>query len=109
MVGTELNTTLSTLTMAEIQSLSLFVNERLTMAAIDILGVVEKVVAQYQEEISRSKEENVRLRSLLRFTPEVEQIPIQIKEETEEHLANLEMMATTVLATARLYQTIELD
>ncbi|KAK6309263.1 hypothetical protein J4Q44_G00207260 [Coregonus suidteri] len=35
------------------------------------MGAVEKVVAEYQEEISRSKEENDRLRRLLRITPEI--------------------------------------
>uniref|UniRef100_A0A3P9ALR3 C2H2-type domain-containing protein n=1 Tax=Esox lucius TaxID=8010 RepID=A0A3P9ALR3_ESOLU len=57
--------------MAQLQSLRLFVNERLTMAVVDILGVVEKVVTQYQEEICRSKEENEQLRRLLRITPEI--------------------------------------
>ncbi|KAK6324944.1 hypothetical protein J4Q44_G00042860 [Coregonus suidteri] len=57
--------------MAKLQSLIVFVNERLTVAAVEILDVVEKVVAEYQEEISRSKEENDRLRRLLRITPEI--------------------------------------
>ncbi|KAK6309262.1 hypothetical protein J4Q44_G00207250 [Coregonus suidteri] len=35
------------------------------------MGAVEKVVAEYQEEISRSKVENDRLRRLLRITPEM--------------------------------------
>uniref|UniRef100_A0A4W5LQ25 C2H2-type domain-containing protein n=1 Tax=Hucho hucho TaxID=62062 RepID=A0A4W5LQ25_9TELE len=62
--------TISPLKMAKLQSLSVFVNERLTVAAVEILDVVEKVVAKYQEEISRSKEENDRLRRLLRITTE---------------------------------------
>ncbi|XP_041705696.1 uncharacterized protein zgc:113274 [Coregonus clupeaformis] len=57
--------------MAKLQSLSVFVNTRLTVAAVEIMGAVEKVLAEYQEEISRSKEENDRLRRLLRITPEI--------------------------------------
>uniref|UniRef100_A0A8C7HGX4 C2H2-type domain-containing protein n=1 Tax=Oncorhynchus kisutch TaxID=8019 RepID=A0A8C7HGX4_ONCKI len=64
--------------MAKLQSLSVFVNERLTVAAVEIFDVVEKVVAKYQEEISRSKEENDRLRRLLRITTEIKE------EETPE-------------------------
>ncbi|XP_038855133.1 uncharacterized protein LOC120052350 [Salvelinus namaycush] len=57
--------------MAKLQSLGVFVNKRLTLAAVEIMGAVEKVVAEYQEEISRSKEENDRLRRLLRIRPEI--------------------------------------
>ncbi|KAM9529143.1 uncharacterized protein ACWYII_041552 [Salvelinus alpinus] len=57
--------------MAKLQSLIVFVNERLTVAAVEILDVVEKVVAEDQEEISRSEEENDRLRRLMRITPEI--------------------------------------
>ena len=64
--------------MAKLQSLSVFVNERLTVAAVEIFDVVEKVVAEYLEEISRSKEENDRLRRLLRITTEIKE------EETPE-------------------------
>ncbi|XP_071024694.1 gastrula zinc finger protein XlCGF57.1-like [Oncorhynchus clarkii lewisi] len=64
--------------MAKLQSLSVFVNERLTVAAVEIFDVVEKVVAKYQEEISRSKEENDQLRRLLRITTEIKE------EETPE-------------------------
>uniref|UniRef100_A0A4W5LQ30 C2H2-type domain-containing protein n=1 Tax=Hucho hucho TaxID=62062 RepID=A0A4W5LQ30_9TELE len=57
--------------MAKLQSLSVFVSERLMVAAVEIFDVVEKVVEEYQEEISRSKEENYRLQRLLRITPEI--------------------------------------
>uniref|UniRef100_A0A674ANF4 C2H2-type domain-containing protein n=1 Tax=Salmo trutta TaxID=8032 RepID=A0A674ANF4_SALTR len=57
--------------MAKLQSLSVFVNTRLTVATVEIMGAVEKVVAEYQEEISRSKVENDRLRRLLRIRPEM--------------------------------------
>lgn len=43
--------------MANLQSLSVFFYEHL-MAGMEIFEVVEKAVVEYQEEISRSKEEN---------------------------------------------------
>ncbi|XP_042185875.1 oocyte zinc finger protein XlCOF6-like [Oncorhynchus tshawytscha] len=57
--------------MAKLQSLSVFVNTRLTVATVEIMGAVEKMVAEYQEEIFRSKVENDRLRRLLRIRPEM--------------------------------------
>ncbi|KAJ8000137.1 hypothetical protein DPEC_G00201720 [Dallia pectoralis] len=56
--------------MSKLQSLNVYLSERLTAAAVEILGAVEKVIAEYQEEISRSKEENDWLRGQLRTTPE---------------------------------------
>lgn len=55
--------------MSKLQSLNSFLSECLTAATVEILGAVEKVVTEYQEEISRSKEENDRLRRLLGITP----------------------------------------
>lgn len=52
--------------MSKMQSLRVFFNERLTAAAEEIFGVVEKTIVEYQEEISRSKEEICHLRMLLR-------------------------------------------
>lgn len=37
-------------------SLRVFLNERLTAAAEEIFGAVEKTIAEYKEEISRSKD-----------------------------------------------------
>ncbi|CAB1341344.1 unnamed protein product [Coregonus sp. 'balchen'] len=51
--------------MAKISLLRVLLNERLTAAADEIFGAVEKTVAEYQEEITRSKEENEKLRKLL--------------------------------------------
>ncbi|XP_045556493.1 zinc finger protein OZF isoform X1 [Salmo salar] len=48
--------------MSKLQLLRLFLNERLTAAAVEIFGAVEKTVVEYQEE-------NDRLRRLLRRTP----------------------------------------
>ncbi|XP_038843883.1 zinc finger protein 37-like [Salvelinus namaycush] len=51
--------------MSKLQMLRLILNERLTAAAVDIFGAVEKTVVEYQEE-------NDRLRRLLRRTPEIQ-------------------------------------
>lgn len=45
--------------------LRVFLNQRLTVAAEEIFGAVEKTIAEYQEEVSRSKEENDRLQNIL--------------------------------------------
>uniref|UniRef100_A0AAZ3SD52 Uncharacterized protein n=1 Tax=Oncorhynchus tshawytscha TaxID=74940 RepID=A0AAZ3SD52_ONCTS len=50
--------------MSKLQLLSLFLNDRLTPADVDIFGAVEKTVVEYQEE-------NALLRRLLRITPEI--------------------------------------
>eukprot|EP00063_Salmo_salar_P037278 XP_014012113.1 PREDICTED: zinc finger protein 677-like isoform X3 [Salmo salar] len=49
--------------MSKLQLLRVFLNDRLTAAAVEIFGAVEKTVVEYQEE-------NDRLRRLLRRTPE---------------------------------------
>ncbi|KAK6291691.1 hypothetical protein J4Q44_G00374760 [Coregonus suidteri] len=51
--------------MSKLQSLSVFLNERLTASDVEIFGAVEKTVVEYQEE-------NDRLRRLLRITPEIQ-------------------------------------
>nr|XP_046179429.1 uncharacterized protein LOC124010800 isoform X2 [Oncorhynchus gorbuscha] len=48
--------------MSKLQLLNVFVTERLSAAAVEIFGAVEKTVAEYREEIFRSAEENERLR-----------------------------------------------
>ncbi|XP_024290102.1 zinc finger protein 25 [Oncorhynchus tshawytscha] len=50
--------------MTKLQLLSVFLNERLTAAVVEIVGAVEKTVVEYQEE-------NDRLRRMLRITPEI--------------------------------------
>ncbi|KAJ7988720.1 hypothetical protein DPEC_G00312150 [Dallia pectoralis] len=50
--------------MSEQQSFSVFINKRLTTAAVDIFGAVEKSVLEYQEE-------NNRLRRKLGIAPEI--------------------------------------
>ncbi|XP_029501883.2 zinc finger protein 892-like [Oncorhynchus nerka] len=51
--------------MSKLQMLCVFLNDRLSAAAGDIFGAVEKTVGEYQEE-------NDRLRRLLRRTPEIQ-------------------------------------
>uniref|UniRef100_A0A673WT81 Gastrula zinc finger protein XlCGF26.1-like n=1 Tax=Salmo trutta TaxID=8032 RepID=A0A673WT81_SALTR len=51
--------------MSKLQLFHVFLNERLTAAAVEIFGAVEKTVVEYQEE-------NDRLRRLLRRTPEIQ-------------------------------------
>ncbi|XP_045557561.1 zinc finger protein 37-like isoform X1 [Salmo salar] len=51
--------------MSKLQSFRVFLNERLTAAAVEIFGEVEKTVVKYQEE-------NDRLRRLLEITSEVQ-------------------------------------
>lgn len=51
--------------MSEIEELKVFVSERLYAAASEIFGVVEKTITDYEEKVTRLKEENDRNRSLL--------------------------------------------
>uniref|UniRef100_A0A6Q2ZLH6 C2H2-type domain-containing protein n=1 Tax=Esox lucius TaxID=8010 RepID=A0A6Q2ZLH6_ESOLU len=53
--------------MSKIQWLRVFLNQRLTAAAEEIFGAVEKTISEYQEEVSRSREENDRLQNPLLF------------------------------------------
>ncbi|XP_020339407.1 zinc finger and SCAN domain-containing protein 2-like [Oncorhynchus kisutch] len=59
--------------MSKMQLLQDYLNERLTAVAVEIFGAVENTIAEYQEEISRSKEEIDRLRKLLDlvFQPDI--------------------------------------
>ncbi|XP_041758640.2 zinc finger protein OZF-like [Coregonus clupeaformis] len=51
--------------MSKIEYLRVFLNQKLIAAAEEIFGVVEETIAEYQEEVSRTKEENRHLRSML--------------------------------------------
>ncbi|KAG7229478.1 hypothetical protein INR49_031899 [Caranx melampygus] len=59
--------------MATLQSFNVFLTERLTAAALDIYGFVEKAVRDYQEEVTRTRLENQRLQRLLDmvYKPEI--------------------------------------
>ncbi|XP_056131119.1 zinc finger protein 16-like [Lampris incognitus] len=54
--------------MAKLEQLNVFLNERLTAAADDIFKAVKNTVGEYQSEILRTKEENERLKRLLNVT-----------------------------------------
>ncbi|KAK6323752.1 hypothetical protein J4Q44_G00060910 [Coregonus suidteri] len=66
--------------MSKLQSLNAFLSERLTAVTVEIFRAVEKVLDEYQEEISRSKEENDRLRRLLWITPELKRSTIDSQQ-----------------------------
>ncbi|XP_068590947.1 SWI/SNF complex subunit SMARCC1-like [Cebidichthys violaceus] len=51
--------------MSKVQMLRSLVNQRLTAADEEIFGLLERTIAEYEEELSRSKEENERQRKLL--------------------------------------------
>ncbi|XP_055793266.1 zinc finger protein 892-like [Salvelinus fontinalis] len=55
--------------MSKLQSFRVFLNERLTAAAVEIFGAIEQTVVDYQEE-------NDRLRRLLRITPIIQRCNI---------------------------------
>ncbi|XP_031644850.1 zinc finger protein 2-like [Oncorhynchus kisutch] len=70
--------------MSKLALFNVYITERLTAAAVEIAGVVERTVTEYQEEISRSKEENERLRRLLDFKPhrtDPQQLTLPVSEE----------------------------
>lgn len=58
---------------ATLQSFNVFLTDKLTAAAVDIYGFVEKTILDYQEEVNRAKLENQRLQRLLDlvYTPEI--------------------------------------
>ncbi|XP_038849422.1 uncharacterized protein LOC120047903 [Salvelinus namaycush] len=76
--------------MSKLQLLNVYVTERLTAAVAEISVAVDRTVVELYEEISRSKEENNRLRRLLDlvFNPEIklhkadaQQLTLPISEE----------------------------
>ncbi|XP_041736865.1 zinc finger protein 391 [Coregonus clupeaformis] len=74
--------------MAKIQLLRVFLNQRLTAAAEEIFGAVAKTIAEYQEEVYRSKEENGRLQR---------QLDIVLKPpEIQLHRTDLQQLSLTV-------------
>eukprot|EP00063_Salmo_salar_P032729 XP_014007564.1 PREDICTED: zinc finger and SCAN domain-containing protein 12-like [Salmo salar] len=73
--------------MSKLQLLNVFVTERLSAAAVEIFGVVEKTIAEYQEEIFRSVEENDRLRRLL---------DMATKPEIMLHRADFQLLSPAV-------------
>uniref|UniRef100_A0A8C9X9N5 Oocyte zinc finger protein XlCOF6-like n=1 Tax=Sander lucioperca TaxID=283035 RepID=A0A8C9X9N5_SANLU len=59
--------------MSKVGMLRAFVNQRLTAAAEEIFGLFETTIAEYEEELCRSKEENERQRERMDavFTPQL--------------------------------------
>ncbi|KAJ7999520.1 hypothetical protein DPEC_G00195280 [Dallia pectoralis] len=51
--------------MAKLHQLNAFLTERLTAAAVEIFGAVEKTITEYQDDVYRSKKEIERLQRLL--------------------------------------------
>ncbi|XP_078101353.1 uncharacterized protein LOC144514039 isoform X1 [Sander vitreus] len=82
--------------MCKVQMLRALVEQRLTAAAEEIFGLFERTIAEYEEELCRSKEENERQRELLDavFNPQLrfhraalppdDKSLIGIKEEQQE-------------------------
>ncbi|XP_058487256.1 zinc finger protein 287-like [Solea solea] len=58
---------------ATLQTFNVFLTEKLTAAALDIYGFVEKTITDYQDEVYRTKLENQRLQRLLDlvYKPEI--------------------------------------
>ncbi|CAB1349567.1 unnamed protein product, partial [Coregonus sp. 'balchen'] len=59
--------------MSKLQQINVFLNEKLTAVPLEISVLVKKTIAEHQEEISRLKQANARLRRLLDlvFKPEI--------------------------------------
>nr|XP_046179426.1 uncharacterized protein LOC124010798 isoform X2 [Oncorhynchus gorbuscha] len=68
--------------MSKLQLLNVFVTERLSAAAVEIFVVVEKIIAEFQEEICRSAEANERLRRLLDMTSSYYLLPFPLSSRT---------------------------
>ncbi|XP_034033544.1 uncharacterized protein LOC117516797 isoform X2 [Thalassophryne amazonica] len=60
--------------MSKVQILRALVNQRLNAAAEEIFGLFERTIAEYEEELCRSKQENDRQRHLLDATADRQQI-----------------------------------
>ncbi|KAK6318799.1 hypothetical protein J4Q44_G00100100 [Coregonus suidteri] len=76
--------------MSKLQVLNAFLTQKLTEAAVEIFGAVEKTITEYEEEMSRSNEERKRLQRLLDsvYKPEImlhktdpQQLTLPVPEE----------------------------
>ncbi|XP_070296233.1 uncharacterized protein [Salvelinus sp. IW2-2015] len=80
--------------MSKMEYLRVFLNQKLIAAAEEIFGVVEETIAEYQEEVSHTKEENSRLRSMLdiRSKPQIklhrradlQQLTVTVSDEQQD-------------------------
>ncbi|TNN35368.1 hypothetical protein EYF80_054467 [Liparis tanakae] len=69
--------------MSQIEMLRLLITQRLTAAAEEIFGVFGRTIAEYEDEISRSKMEISRQRRLLELSRKP-QVCLQDEEEEQE-------------------------
>ncbi|XP_054625802.1 zinc finger and SCAN domain-containing protein 2-like isoform X2 [Dunckerocampus dactyliophorus] len=69
--------------MCKVQMLRALVNERIAAAVAEIFAVLERTIAEYEEELCRTKDENERQRQLLAavFEPRMESRGADVSEE----------------------------
>lgn len=83
--------------MSKIEMLRLLINQRLTAAAEEIFGVFGRTIAEYEEEISRSKVEIDRQRRLLDLSRQP-QISVQTNSSGEKLFPNRAERNTSILS-----------
>ncbi|XP_037102943.1 zinc finger protein OZF-like [Syngnathus acus] len=76
--------------MCKVEMLKALLNQRLSAAVDEIFGVFARTIAEYEEELCRTKEENERQRQLLDalFRPQAESLGADVSEEdlpSEQH------------------------
>ncbi|XP_019740141.1 zinc finger and SCAN domain-containing protein 2-like [Hippocampus comes] len=69
--------------MCKVEMLKALLNQRLSAAVDEIFGVFARTIAEYEEELCRTKEENVRQRQMLDavFRPQAELLAADVGEE----------------------------
>ncbi|XP_054626352.1 zinc finger protein 771-like isoform X1 [Dunckerocampus dactyliophorus] len=72
--------------MCKVQMLRALVNQRLAAVVEEIFVVLERTIAEYEEELSQTKEENERQRQLLDAVFKNHQVVLQRADTSEEHL-----------------------
>ncbi|XP_074468517.1 uncharacterized protein LOC141753817 [Sebastes fasciatus] len=78
--------------MCKVQMLRALVKQRLTAAAEEICGLFERTIAEYEEELSRSKEENERQQKLLDavFNPQLQLHRAEFPADVQQLLVSQE-------------------
>ncbi|XP_054626312.1 zinc finger and SCAN domain-containing protein 30-like [Dunckerocampus dactyliophorus] len=72
--------------MCKVQMLRALVNQRLTVAVEEIFVVLERTIAEYEEELSRTKDENERQRQLLDAIFKQPRVVLQRTDVSAKHL-----------------------
>ncbi|XP_054626328.1 zinc finger protein 510-like [Dunckerocampus dactyliophorus] len=72
--------------MCKVQMLRVLVDQRLTAAVEEIFVVLARTIAEYEEKLSRTKEENERQRQLLDAVFKKHQVVLHRADVSEEHL-----------------------